>query len=177
MQEIWHKVKDYEKYLEVSNLGNVRTIDRNVSQGNHSLFIKGKLCSLRLKKNGYLQIDLRLGDKKRKWFLVHRLVAIAFIKNPKGLKTVDHINNNKQDNRVENLQWLTNKDNTNKAVKDGLCSNEEAHYKAKLTKEQIISIRQDSDFHWKIAEKYKVARSTITAIKNKQTWKYVETEK
>lgn len=184
MLEIWKSVENYEAYLEVSNLGNVRSLDRFVehkisnqtgSTGKIKLrFVKGTCLIQKLKKNGYLQIAIRLPEGNRKWFLVHRLVASAFIDNSLKLAQVDHINNNKQDNRVVNLQWNSAKQNCNKAVKDGLCSNEEKHHKAKLTKEQILEIRNMKGLHREIAKIYGVSRSTISTVKRLETWKYVE---
>lgn len=83
---------------------------------------EGRIYSLKTKKfrkptktsKGYLQVNLSKSGKVKR-FLVHRLVAEAFIPNPLNLDTVDHINNIKTDNRVENLQWLSREDNVRKA--------------------------------------------------------------
>lgn len=65
---------------------------------------------------GYLRVDLRSGTEKRH-FKVHRLVANAFIPNTEGKPQVNHIDGNKQNNSVSNLEWVTNKENSDKAVK------------------------------------------------------------
>lgn len=65
-----------------------------------------------IKNTGYAQVNLSVNGK-RKAFLVHRLVAEAFIENPLNLPEIDHINTNKEDNRVENLRWCTRKENEN----------------------------------------------------------------
>lgn len=173
--EIWKTVKNYEGYLEVSNYGKVRTVDRKVPHGYSGVAnIKGRMCSLRLKLNGYLQVSLRLGDRNRKWFLVHRMVAEAFLPNPNNLPQVNHKDGNKKNNADNNLEWCTSSENQNHAVKLGLCSNEESHYKAKLTVEQVKLIRASSDSSRIEGLKYNVDRSTIKAIRNFKTWKYVE---
>lgn len=69
-------------------------------------------------KGGYVRIKLNYGDRSKK-YMVHRLVALAFIPNPDNKPHVDHINCNRSDNRVENLQWVTAKENTNLAVTRG----------------------------------------------------------
>ena len=74
---------------------------------------KGKPLKQFKDKNGYLEVSL-CKDARQKTFSVHRLVAIAFVENPEGHKTVDHINGIKTDNRACNLQWMSAKDNLNK---------------------------------------------------------------
>ncbi len=172
--EQWKKVDGYEGYLEVSNFGNVRTVAREVPLNGGIRKYESVVCSLTLKRNGYYQASVRLGGKdKRKWFLVHRLVAKAFLANDLNLPQVNHKDGNKVNNHADNLEWCDSSHNQNHAVKMGLCSNEEAHYKAKLTVEQVKEIRASNDFHRVIAERYGVGKSTITNIKLFKTWKYV----
>lgn len=83
---------------------------------------KNKYLKQTINKNGYCKVTLQK-DKNKKMFSVHRLVANAFIPNCYNLPQVNHINGNKQDNRVENLEWVTAKENMNKAVKIGLFEN------------------------------------------------------
>lgn len=121
--EIWKDIKDYEDCYEVSNMGRIRRKDGYVNTGikhNDKRFVKGKILKTNLKKNGYLTVDLSK-NYKVKTILVHRLVAIAFIENDDPLKTyVNHKNCNKQDNRVENLEWCTAKYNSEHAKKNNL---------------------------------------------------------
>lgn len=96
----WRKIKGYEKY-SVSNTGLVRND------------LTGKIMLPCTTRKGYLRLNLtENGTQKNR--LVHRLVAQAFVPNPNNLEVVDHINGIKDDNRVENLQWLTSQDNTKK---------------------------------------------------------------
>lgn len=69
-------------------------------------------------RGGYVRVKLNYGNRSKK-FMVHRLVAMAFIPQPKGKNVVDHINRNRADNRVENLQWVTQKENSQLAVERG----------------------------------------------------------
>lgn len=96
MKEIFKDIKGYEGLYEISNYGNVRSLYNY--RGGHNI-LKPKE-----KKNGYYQIGLRKYNK-RKWYSIHRLVAEAFIPNPNKLLQINHINENKKDNRVENLEW------------------------------------------------------------------------
>lgn len=110
--EIWKPIKYYEGLYEVSNKGNVRSLDRYVTNGNRYRLLKGKPMKTFPNSDGYLKINL-YKNGQRKLYSVHRLVANAFIANPKNLPCIDHINTIRDDNRVENLRWCTNKENSN----------------------------------------------------------------
>ena len=95
--EQWKTINGYENY-EVSTAGNVR----NKRTGR---ILKPA------KNRGYLQVGLYNENGKHKTFYIHRLVAIAFIPNPDNLPEVNHINENKEDNSVDNLEWISHKNN------------------------------------------------------------------
>lgn len=116
--EIWKDINGYEGYYQISNQGNVRSVDR--FDGVHDR--KGTIIKPNLKQNGYLQVGLRTHNK-RKWIGVHRLVAIHFIENPDNKPQVNHIDGNKQNNTINNLEWVTAKENQNHATKIGLRKN------------------------------------------------------
>ena len=106
--EIWKDIQGYDGLYQVSNLGKIRSLDRVTRNGKS---IKGIDRSIYVnKRNGYSYINLSK-DGKSKNVLLHRIVATAFIENPFGYETVNHKNENKQDNRVENLEWMTLPDN------------------------------------------------------------------
>ena len=108
--EVWKDIKDYEDYYQVSNQGRVRRKDGYVNSGikhNDKRFVKGKVLKQSLKRNGYLTVDLSK-NYKVKTVSVHRLVANHFCgKTTEEQTEVNHINCNKQDNRAENLEWVT----------------------------------------------------------------------
>ena len=110
--EIWRPIKDYEGLYEVSSLGNVRSVDRYVMNGNRYRLLKGKPIKVFPDSKGYLRVRL-CKNNKAKNYSVHRLVANAFIPNPNNLPCIDHINTIRDDNRVENLRWCTQKENSN----------------------------------------------------------------
>lgn len=109
--EIWKDIKGYEGCYQISSNGRLRSLDRYVNgiSGCKRLF-RGKLMNLYLDKGGY-QINLLAKNGKKKNVKIHRLVANAFIPNPKHKKQVNHINEVKTDNRVKNLEWATNREN------------------------------------------------------------------
>ena len=103
MAEEWKDIEGYEGLYQVSNCGRVRSFHKDKV----AVIVPNKI------PNGYFVIHLRKGGKRKAEYL-HRLVATAFIPNPKGLSDVDHIDNDKTNNNVNNLQWLTNCDNIRK---------------------------------------------------------------
>lgn len=106
MKEIWKDIEGYEGCYQVSNLGRVRSSDRYVKAGYGSeSSVEGKILTPNIKK-GYESVGLCI-DGSRKWFLVHRLVAMAFILNPNNYPVVHHIDEVKDNNKVENLEWCS----------------------------------------------------------------------
>ena len=96
MQEVWKDIKGYEGLYQISNTGKVKGLKRN------------KVLKPILQRSGYYYVDLQ-----RKRRLVHRLVAEAFIDNPDNLPEVNHKDENKLNNSVENLEWCDSKYNAN----------------------------------------------------------------
>lgn len=120
--EQWKPIAGYEGYYEVSNLGNVRSVERKVATAirfNNERTLKARVLKRNLKQTGYYTVDLCKNGKINSES-VHRLVAEAFIPNPDFLKVVNHINGIKTDNRVENLEWVTYQENHWHAREHGL---------------------------------------------------------
>lgn len=111
--EIWRDIDGYENLYQVSNLGNVRSLDRySQCKNNFKQFNKGCVLKQKNNKNGYKQINLHK-DGKRKTYLVHRLVAQTFIQNPNNYPMVNHKDENKSNNIVDNLEFCTCEYNIN----------------------------------------------------------------
>lgn len=118
--EVWKDIKGYEKLYQISNKGRVRSLDRPVLQRNDSIQIKKGLV-LKLAKNhkGYSMVNLSKYNKKD-FRSVHRLVALHFIENPEKKEQVNHIDGNKENNSVSNLDWVTASENIRHAINNGL---------------------------------------------------------
>lgn len=103
MEEVWKDIEGYEGLYQISNLGNVKGIKRKGSSG----------CKLRpaLRKDGYMQVSLRKEGKDSS-YLVHRLVAIAFLPMTNEKNQVNHKDGNRTNNILENLEWCTPQENT-----------------------------------------------------------------
>lgn len=115
--EIWKQIKDYPNY-EVSNLGNVRSRQRKVTQLGHknvyTRIMQGKMLKPRLQNSGYLIVWLSQ-DGKTKPFTIHRLVAAAFVEGSGN--DVNHKDGNKLNNWAENLEWVTRSENITHAYR------------------------------------------------------------
>jgi hypothetical protein len=105
MEEIWKDIPEYEGYYQASNLGNVRSLKfwNNRYKKHYDRIIILKQTNM---PTGYKQITL-CKDMTRKNYCVHRLIAKTFLKNLNNYKAVNHIDYNKHNNKVENLEWCT----------------------------------------------------------------------
>jgi hypothetical protein len=131
--EQWKDIKGYEGFYQVSNLGNVKNIKRNT------------IRKLKEDNSGYLHCLLS-ANAVRKTFLVHRLVAAAFIDNPENKPFINHINANRSDNCVENLEWCTQKENINHSRKMGNQFHStlkgEKHHNTQISDERVTLMRK-----------------------------------
>ncbi len=181
MQEIWKDIKNYEGKYQVSNFGNVKSLERYDRCNRH---INEKILVPRKHTGGYLRVQL-----SRKDFYIHRLVAETFIPNPENKLQVNHIDGDKTNNRSNNLEWCTALENNLHAITTGLSkkdrdfmikiANSENHKKAmikrrKLTNKQILEIRKSKLTENELSKIYKVSRGHINSIKNYRAYKDVK---
>ena len=164
--EIWKDVKGFEKSNEISSLGRLRTKDRLIK---HSKFgtanLKRRYKKFRLNRDGYLRCNIKENGKSKD-LTMHRIIAQAFIPNPKNYRNINHINGIKTDNRIENLEWCTSSQNIQHAVKTRLV-------KTKLTDKEAIEIHDSNLSTRKLAKKYGVSNSITWRIKNEKAYKHL----
>ena len=114
VEEIWKDIKDFEGRYQISNEGRVKSLARKfIDRSGREQNIKERILKLRNDKDGYKVISIRDGSGKRKSFRVHRLVCEAFIPNPDNKPQVNHIDEDKSNNRICNLEWCTCTENNN----------------------------------------------------------------
>ena len=130
---------------------------------------KEKLLKPQLQsKTGYYTVNIY------KVTCIHRIVALAFIPNPLNKPQVNHINGIKSDNRVENLEWVTAKENTKHSWEKGLSKSIKGEsYKSKLTEKEVLEIRQSKLNQKELSVLYKVNIPSINLIINRKTWKHL----
>lgn len=170
MVEVFKDVKGYIGLYQVSNLGNVKGLKNN------------KLLSQKTSKCGYKEVNL-FKDRKGKSITVHRLVAQTFIPNPDNKPQVNHIDGNKENNTVSNLEWITNYDNMQHSIRTGLRDNKKI---GELVKEKrgkkVMQYDLDGNFIkcWnsvrEVADELNIDRHTIRKVckgETKQTHNYI----
>lgn len=155
----WKAIKNFPNY-EVSDEGYVHNRDHFMKLQSH-------------KPKGYLAVILYNGSQKR--FLVHRLVAIAFLPNPRRYPMVLHKDNNPKNNRHTNLYWGTAKHNTADCIKAGNFARGEKVSNSKLTVDDVISIRTMKNAYTQreLAHLYDVSRGHISMIQQGKRWSHV----
>lgn len=172
--ETWKDIEGYEEEYQVSTLGRIRSKDRIDSADRN---LSGKIIKLLPHgKTGYLKIGLHQNGKQNT-VLVHRLVAKAFVANPKQYVEVNHKNGDKKDNRAENLEWCSRSHNVRHAYqklgRKPKPQRGEKHGRAKLNWNKVAAIRaaHPRKTMGELAREYGVSRSTIAKIVHYEAWK------
>lgn len=168
---VWKPVLDFEDRYEVSSLGEIRSL-----RGSRAIRKTPRILNPKLKNSGYLTVDLRENYSTKKES-VHIIVLEAFIsRRPKGLHGC-HQNGNRLDNRIENLKWMTPKENHAQKKIHGTGNEGKKHYLARFKDCDIPIIRKmykDGMTTAQISLKYKCGRHTIFAIVNNKTWRHIK---
>jgi len=161
--EEWKDIKGYEGLYQISNLGRVKNIKTN--------YIRKSIIT----KLGYYQVKLL-----NKMYLIHRLVAQAFIDNPNNYPEINHSDGNKANNKIENLIWCTRSQNVKHSFDNGLKISVKGIFNGgggKLTENQVLEIRakyKPKVYHtYILAKEYGVSQHLIMLIVHNKIWKHI----
>lgn len=148
--EVWRDIPGYESLYKVSSLGRVKSLGNRLGR-------KEKILKQHIQRDGYKRVLLYKKGLKPKKFPVHRLVAITFIPNPLQKEQVNHQNGYKLDNRLENLNWMTRKENIAHAYETGL---------VKKNNNPVIAIHLDSGEQRQFKSQAEASRELGLYMKN-----------
>lgn len=118
--EIWKDIPNFEGLYQVSNLGNVKALERKRNCNKGYGVIREHIMKQTNSRSDYYRVPLTDRSHIKKYYSVHRLVALAFIPNPNNYEEVNHIDGNKSNNNVKNLEWCTRSYNIKHAFDTGL---------------------------------------------------------
>jgi len=173
-QEIWMPIAELENH-QVSNLGRVKLMPRYLNcRNNYKRLTRERIRKLLVTDYKYLVIQ---SGAKFKHYAVHRLVAKAFLPNPDNLPCVNHLDGDKHNANVLNLEWCTYKQNTQHALETGLIKRDGSHNgKRKLNEEDVRDIRMFAKAGLKakdIVKVYPIKLAAMTNVINRVTWRFM----
>lgn len=136
---IWKDIPGFEGKYQASNLGDIRSLERITKTDFYNRIhrTKSRILKHNITKYGYHQVVLYKNNIRNR-YSVHRLISLTFIENPNNLPCVNHIDENKDNNAVSNLEWCTNKYNSNYGTATNRTAAKVKKSVIQLTKEQTI---------------------------------------
>lgn len=172
MIEIWKDVVGFEGIYQISNTGKVKGLPRK--------YLIERLLKPYISEHGYLMVRLYPSGKHK---TIHRLLAEAFIPNPDNKPFVNHKDANKQNNDLNNLEWVTRLENIHHAVRLGLynCKNRRSfkgrhHPLTTLNEDIVLDIREKYSKganRYQLAEEYSISYNIVNKIVNRITWRHI----
>lgn len=174
--EVWKEIAEFKRY-EVSTLGNIRSKGADIYIRGFYIWTRPSvILKPQATKFGYLRVPVR--NDKKKLASIHRLVALTFLLNPHSKSEVNHIDGNKANNRLENLEWCTSKENKHHAIRTGLVvfkSHGENASNVLLTEKDVLEIRrlhrEGKMTQREIAKNFNTGYKNLNGIVLGKTWK------
>lgn len=161
MEEIWKGIKNYEGLYQVSNKGNIKSLAR-IDYHNHH--IKERILKPVANNNGYVIVCL-YKDGKGKRFTVHRIVAMSFLENSNNYTEINHKDEDKTNNCVENLEWCTHKQNINYGTRnERACKKHSEKTKQKMSVAHSKPVLQIDPVTNKIIKEWKSAKEVFEKL-------------
>lgn len=167
----YEKIKDVAPPVEVRPIPGIEFYGA-AADGRIWTYRRGRFMQPKVSKVGYLTVDLsRHGKTVTK--TVHRLVAAAWLPNPGNLRCVNHLNSDRTDPRVENLEWCTHAKNSAHAVANGRMRRGANHPDAILTEERVLYIRESTEHPKFLSTRFGVSEITISDVRSRRSWKHM----
>jgi hypothetical protein len=173
MSDIWRDVKGHEGRYQVSSSGQVRSLDRVTKTAKGSRYYKGRVLSLAPHSHGYLVVNLRSGSKGGIVTYVHRLVADAFLTAEENKTQVNHKDLNKTNNKVENLEFVTNFENSLHAFASGVLVGKTILNN--VQRKEIRKLRKQGLKLKEIAAQFNISESAVSEVARGTTWVWENT--
>jgi len=176
--EVWKNIDGFEGYYQISNFGHVKSLARNTPYKKSIRPIKERILKQAIAATGYPTIALHKNASPNTCY-IHRLLLAAFVPNPENKRCCNHIDGNKENNRLENLEWSTHSENEKHAYDTGLkvCATPlgERHGNAVLTEKKVIEIHslKGKMSISKLSERFRVSKTTIKLIRNGKAWSHL----
>jgi len=173
--EIWKNIPGYESCYLVSNFGRIKSIGKKYKTRYGTDAIRKDRIFILGHTDGCGYASVSIGGTTK---TLHRLIALAFLPNPNNYRCINHKNGNKIDNRLENLEWCTQSENSKHSFVIGLQDNKgENHPKAKLTNEIVLKIRSKyipgKYGCWKLAKEFNLSLTHIKDILHRRVWSHI----
>lgn len=163
MEEVFKDMVGFEEYFQISNKGTIFSKRSNRALKTYK------------SKDGYVKFSTKIGGRLGKCYCLrlHRLVALTFIPNPENKSDVNHIDGIKHNNSVSNLEWVTSKENMAHAIENKLVIKQKgvSSPRAKLSKEDVIEIRNSKESSRTLAPIYGVSHTQISKVRRFATYK------
>jgi hypothetical protein len=180
--ERWKYIDGYDGIYKVSTFGRVKAMRRKIKLRSGFRLHEERIMKLSVNRRGYLYLKLPITAKKNgvryKTYTVHRLVAVAFLKNINNKPEINHKWGDKKDNRITEIEWSTHSENVVHSYATGLKAGkkgESSHY-AKFTENDVLEIRrlrQRGVSRGLVAEKFNTSPNYISSICGRASWKHI----
>ena len=183
INETWRDIKGYEGLYAISSTGRVKRLARNriIATGVNKP-LKEKMIKTFKGKHGYIHVNLwKNGQMKQ--HRIHRLIMLAHTEKPQNKNVINHIDGDKTNNILENLEWCTPKENSHHAYTTGLAKGKQGieNSQGRLTSKEIIAIRElysTGKFTQKeLSERFEISTGHVSDIINRKRWSWLTEEK
>ena len=151
-EEVWKDIIGYEGEYQISNYGQIKSLKRNIFLALDN-------------QRGYRKVGLRTRNRKRKRVYVHRLVALHFLQNPEKKPQINHIDCNKSNNNIFNLEWCDNSQNMEHAIKNNLIPTKVSDIQCREIRRLYLD-KSNNFSHKKLAVMFGISKSQVTRLIN-----------